>query len=619
MNCRIFISCHKEADCLRSDIFAPIQVGTEVEEHTRLDDMLHDNEGENISRLNQKYCELTAQYWAWKNLDLDYYGFCHYRRYFNFSANKYVEDSYGNIREDYLDEDSIEKYGLTDENVLKCIQDVDIVITERKNLHSMAGKYSTPRDQYRNANKLHYKDFETMMDIIGKKYPEYLEAARQYADGHTACFCNMYIMKKEYFEEYCSWMFDILQEFCKCTDMSNYSTEALRTPGHLSERLFNIWLIHLIKQKKNLKIRELQCILFEHTDPQPMTLSPAFSNSIPVVFAANNGYIPMFAACYRSLLDHTSSESNYDVILVSSDLTSENKDTLWDMTKSYPNVSLRFYHPGRLLKNYKLQANAHISVETYYRFLIQSIIPDYKKVLYLDSDIIILKDIAELYQTNIDNYMLGAVRDVDFLGQINGANVSTLKYAHEELQMEDPYHYFQAGILLFNEDEMRREHSQDEWLTFASHAYMYNDQDVLNKYCENRVKYLDMSWNMLTDCDHYRVKNVIAYAPDLVQKEYARARKDPKIIHFAGFMKPWNRPTEDFAHEFWKYSQKTAYYEEILFNMMNGVADWKIRDGEWHNRGARRRKLINKFFPLGTNRRARLDKLYVHLYKRSTS
>ena len=59
--------------------------------------MLHDDEGENISDKNPMYCELTAQYWAWKNLDADYYGFCHYRRYFNFSDTVYEEDPWGNV------------------------------------------------------------------------------------------------------------------------------------------------------------------------------------------------------------------------------------------------------------------------------------------------------------------------------------------------------------------------------------------------------------------------------------------------------------------------------------------------------------------------------------------
>ena len=347
-----------------------------------------------------------------------------------------------------------------------------------------------------------------------------------------------------------------------------------------------------------------------------MTLPPAYeNNSIPIVFAANDRFVPMFTACYQSMLEHISTEYNYDVVLISSDISEVNMAIILQMGSMYSNVSLRFYHPGQLLKNYSLKANAHISVETYYRFLIQSILPDYSKVLYLDCDTIITADLVDLYQTNVEGYMLAAVHDVDFLGQINGANPSTMKYAKEKLKMADPYSYFQAGILLFNEDEMRKAHSLNEWLSYASREYMYNDQDVLNIYCEGKVKFLDMSWNLLTDCDHYRVEHVINYAPDFIQKEYQEARKHPRIIHYAGFRKPWHNPTEDFAHEFWKYSRKTEYYEELLFRMIVG-SDKKnmavTANGYSDSQG--KSKWINTIFPLGTKRRMWLDRLYVRIF-----
>ena len=92
-------------------------------------------------------------------------------------------------------------------------------------------------------------------------------------------------------------------------------------------------------------------------------LAPAFSGSaIPVVFAANDGFVPVFAACFQSLLDHISQDHNYDVVLVQTNVTRENQQILSRMAEGYPNVSLRFYHAGALIENYDLKANAHISV-----------------------------------------------------------------------------------------------------------------------------------------------------------------------------------------------------------------------------------------------------------------
>jgi lipopolysaccharide biosynthesis glycosyltransferase len=411
-------------------------------------------------------------------------------------------------------------------------------------------------------------------------------------------------------------MFDILDTFCARTDMSHYSTEARRTPGHLSERLFNIYLNHLLAARPELRVKELQCVLITDTTPQEREFRPAFAkNNIPVVFAANNNFVPMFAACFRSFLDHCSEEYNYDVVLIERDITADNRAKLAAMTKGADNVSLRFYDPGRILQHFKLKANAHISVETYFRFLIQSILPDYDKVLYLDCDTIINADVAELYNTDIEGYMLAAVRDVDFLGQINGANKKTLKYVTEEFHMQDPYNYFQAGVLLFNEKEMKKAHSVNEWLTFASTPYMYNDQDVLNLYCEGHVKYLDMAWNLITDCDHTRVKDVIVHAPDQVQKEYAAAHANPKIIHYAGYMKPWHRPTEDYAEYFWSALRRTDFYEVLLFRMSEGITYWQINDHGTQT-GPAHLRVLNTLMPLGSNRRKALDGIYVKMFGR---
>lgn len=612
-NIKILISCHKKTEYLKSEIWQPIQLGcANAKEH--FTDMLHDDAGVNMSDKNPMYCELTAQYWAWKNLNADYYGFCHYRRYFSFSDKHFVEDPYGNIIEKYLDNSLQEKYALDDASVRNLVEQYDVITTTRKDLRKMAGHFKSVRDQYERAHLLHKKDLQTMLDIIDEKFPEYSTEAHAHCDGHVTSFCNMYILKKEIFFDYCQWMFAVLEEFCNRTDMSHYSTEALRTPGHLSERLFGIYYLHLLKKNPNLKVKELQCVFVENTEPQTI-LKPAFAeNSVPVVFAANNNFVPMFATCLQSLVEHISPENNYDVVLLQSDVTLENRKVLQEMVASYPNVSLRFFDAARLLKNYKLKANAHISVETYYRFLIQAVLPDYDKILYLDCDLIVNADVAELYNTDIEGYMLAAARDPDFLGQINGANKQTQMYCEKKFKMQDPYQYFQAGVLLFNEKEMRKAYSLDEWLTFASKPYKYNDQDVLNLYCEGRVKYLDMAWNMITDCDHTRVSNVIVYAPDSIQKEYKKAHENPKLIHYAGFMKPWHRPTEDYANNFWDAASRTPYYEELLFRLMDGVSYWCVfEDRKRHGlrgviiKGKKViRKMADKVLPKGTERRERV-------------
>ena len=93
---KIYVVCHKPSYVPKNPYLYPIQVGTALS-GKKLDGMLHDNDGDNISDKNKTYCELTAQYWAWKNDEADYYGFFHYRRYFAFDPSITRDDGWGNI------------------------------------------------------------------------------------------------------------------------------------------------------------------------------------------------------------------------------------------------------------------------------------------------------------------------------------------------------------------------------------------------------------------------------------------------------------------------------------------------------------------------------------------
>ena len=117
---KIFVSAHKPAVFPEGNSILPVQVGV-AHAARRFNSTLHDDEGENISDKNPRYCELTAQYWAWKNEDADYYGFCHYRRYFDFTDTPHQENDYGEIIDSYIDSQTIEKYGINDGDVSKAV------------------------------------------------------------------------------------------------------------------------------------------------------------------------------------------------------------------------------------------------------------------------------------------------------------------------------------------------------------------------------------------------------------------------------------------------------------------------------------------------------------------
>lgn len=239
-NLKIIIATHKNIDLPKHEVFIPIQTGTSLTEDRF--DMIHDNDGDNnISSKNHDYCELTALYWAWKNLSADYYGLCHYRRFLSFSKpkNKYPYIYYKKIDEDFL------KY-LSIDNSKHFVEDYDIILPQTEKI------FMSVTEHYL-ASKLHNKkDFYVMKEILKNDYPDYIEDMNTYLSQDEIFFGNMFIMKNNIFNEYCTWLFDILLKFDKL-----HHSSSKRADGYLAERLLGIFFAHL-KRTRDIKYTFLQ-------------------------------------------------------------------------------------------------------------------------------------------------------------------------------------------------------------------------------------------------------------------------------------------------------------------------------------------------------------------------
>ena len=604
-NIKIFVSAHKPAVFPEATSVLPVQVGAAAAAK-RFTDTLHDDEGDNISAKNPRYCELTAQYWAWKNENADYYGFCHYRRYFDFTDTAHQENDYGEIIDSYIDDRTIAEYGITDEAIAKAVDGWDVITTPLNDVRRIGG--FSDLKQHWNADKhLRLKDLRHMYDILCARHPDYKIDADAVLNGRKAAFCNMFIMKKEIFFEYNEWLFPLLDEFADATDFSKMDVQTTRTVGHLSERLLNIFIAHKQRTGANWKIKQLQCVHFLHPEPatalEPLGLE--YGRVVPVVFAADNNYVPMLTTTIYSMLKNASPSRSYDVIVLERDITEENKRYVKSFLAQFPNAVIRFFDVSRYLAGFHLTtSNAHISVETYYRFIIQEALPFYSKLLYLDCDLVVNGDVAELFDTKLGDNAIAAVPDIDFIGNLNMKNGERTEYVNKQLHMRDAYGYFQAGVLVMNLDRMRKIHTVHEWLEIASKpGYIYNDQDILNVECEGSVTYLDYSWNVMHNCAG-RVNGVFDFASANAYKAYMASRKAPKIVHYAGFDKPWKNPWCDFAPLYWNYAQETPFVAQMIA-AMSGVE--RPAPPEHHERAIAEdspiRKYVDVLAPTGSKQR----------------
>lgn len=560
---KIYISCHKPSQVPAGPWFYPIQVGAALSED-RMEGMLHDDVGENISEKNPMYCELTAQYWAWKNDEADYYGFCHYRRYFSFSPETCPEDDSGTIEFDALGKYALETMCLTDPaRIRAAVTAADFLVGAPMDFLKMHQRdlYS----QYESSPQHYAKDMRLTLEILKKRSPEYAEAADAYMSGHIFYPCNMFIMKKELFREYCGWLFPILEEAERQINFQDYSVESTRVIGRLSERLLGVFYTYIQMNRPQCRRKVLQRAIIRDTTPLYCPRPVAGKNTAAVFFSIGDSYVPFAAGALRSLAEHTDPDRRYDLMILHRDITEKSRKRLEMVLQGFPNISLRLIDISAMVEGIDLAGRDHISAETFYRLLAPELFREYQKILYLDADMIFLRDVGELYDVDLGDSLLGAVMDPDHVGQYCGGAPATREYTDTVLKLKKPLEYFQAGVILMNLTALRSAFQPGELISFAADGrFLYMDQDALNIRCEGRVTFLDPRWNVLTDCLGQRFQNCIRFAPKRIIDGYQESRKDPYIIHYAGVEKPWNAPLSDMAEFYWEYARKTVFYEAVL-------------------------------------------------------
>lgn len=287
-------------------------------------------------------------------------------------------------------------------------------------------------------------------------------------------------------------------------------------------------------------------------------------SDVVVVFACSENFVPYLSVATQSIVENASASRRYDIIVLTRDISPASMITLTRQVKS-DNVGIGFLDVDAALGDIELPHHGHFRPETYYRLLAPQLLPNVDKAIYLDSDLIVEKDIAGLFDVDVTGYPLAATRDADTIGQIEGYDATVGPYLKNELGMRDPHDYFQAGVLLMNLAELRRTVSPEEFLALSTQRmWRWLDQDVLNRVVNGNYVRVHMRWNYLMDWQHLRRTHIVSNAPSDVRAEYDEAAADPAIIHFAGpDNRPWLYPDADRADNFWRYAMHSPYLDEI--------------------------------------------------------
>jgi len=284
---------------------------------------------------------------------------------------------------------------------------------------------------------------------------------------------------------------------------------------------------------------------------------------IPIFFAVDDGYCPFLAVALQSLTDNASEEYTYCIKVLNTDISAENKRKIAKYEKEYIHiefVDLNYYM--QKVKD-KLYTRDYYSKTTYFRLFIPNLYPQYDKVLYLDSDIVILHDIAELYNTDMGNNLVAAAPD-----DVIQFNEVFRVYAEKVVGVADYRRYFNAGVLLMNLHELRKFRFQEKFLYSLERIRfaVAQDQDYLNRLCKGRVKLFDRVWNRMP-------------IPDPKIKA-----EDVKLVHYNLAFKPWHFEDILYKEFFWMYAQETEYFDMIQEIREDYTEADRFRDNQLHQK-----------------------------------
>lgn len=284
---------------------------------------------------------------------------------------------------------------------------------------------------------------------------------------------------------------------------------------------------------------------------------------IPIFFAVDDGYIPFLAVSLESLIENSSKEYLYSIKILYTDIKEENKKKINKYEKD--NVKIEFVDLNYYIKEVKekLYTRDYYTKTTYFRLFIPDLYPQYNKAIYLDSDIVVLGDIAELYNKEIGNNLVAAAPD-----DIIQNNPVFREYAELVVGVSSYKKYFNAGILLMNLDEMRKFDFQNKFLYLLETIKfaVAQDQDYLNRLCKGRTKIIEKIWDRMP------------IPTDSIEE------KDLKIIHYNLIYKPWHVEDTLYKEYFWRYAEKTEFYDEIVKIKKSYTDEERFRDMEQYRK-----------------------------------
>ena len=287
------------------------------------------------------------------------------------------------------------------------------------------------------------------------------------------------------------------------------------------------------------------------------------NKEIPIFFAVDDGYCPFLAVAIQSLIDNCSEEYKYLIKVLHTNISDENKKRITKYERT--NVDIEFVNLTYYIEKVKdkLYTRDYYSKTTYFRLFLPNLYPQYDKVLYLDSDIVILDDIAELYNIDMGTNLVAAAQD-----DVIQTTPVFQEYAEKVVGVADYRNYFNAGVLLMNLHQLRKFKFQEKFIYLLDKIKfaVAQDQDYINRLCKGRVKLFGREWNRMPIEDpKIKVENV-------------------KLVHYNLAYKPWHFEDILYKEFFWMYAHETEYFDTIQNIRDSYTEEQRFQDNQSHKK-----------------------------------
>jgi len=279
-----------------------------------------------------------------------------------------------------------------------------------------------------------------------------------------------------------------------------------------------------------------------------------------IVFCTDDNYIYLTAVAVQSILENRNLEEKYDIVILHSGISEEHIAQYDKLFGGYDNFSVRCVNISEYVyeRQFFIGNTNSSSQAAYYRLVIPWVLDDsYHRALYLDGDMIVRHDVMPLFQIDLEDKLIAAVRDYWGICFCYKPGDGRRAY-RESIGLHDIDNYVISATVLFDLTKIRKEYNTESILTLCeSRQWLLYDQDVLNVLFYRRIKRLSPTWGTIADFKEN------CFLPQALQTELAEI-EDPAIFHFAGFRKPYCTDKTPFDTEFWLLASHTCYFAELL-------------------------------------------------------